>query len=116
MVYKLKFYCENSFNNCVVTAQTFQTFTLLDAAGISGILVLNQNAIAKEREAGSFSNYAPKNLQRLYTGWCCLWVCPQFRESYQSTNNQTETIFAFKTFLYKIYSGHAYIQDNEGTC
>ena len=42
-------FCWTLLNNCVVKTQTFQTFTLLDAAGISPTLILNQNAKARER-------------------------------------------------------------------
>ena len=42
-------------------------FTLLDAAGISPTLILNQNATAKEREAGSLSKSERQKLHRLYT-------------------------------------------------
>ena len=42
--------------------------TLLDAAGISPTLILNQNAKAREREdAGSLSKSERRKLQRLYT-------------------------------------------------
>ena len=42
-------------------------FTLLDVAGISPSLEFNQNAKAKDRGAGSLSNYERQKLQRLYT-------------------------------------------------
>ena len=42
-------------------------FTLLDTAGISPTLILNQNAKAKENEAGSLSKTERQKLQRLYT-------------------------------------------------
>ena len=42
-------------------------FTLLDAAGTSPTLPLNQNAIAKVREAGSLSKWKLRKLQRLST-------------------------------------------------
>ena len=42
-------------------------FTLLDTAGISPSLVFNQNAKAKEKEAGYLSKYERQKLQRLYT-------------------------------------------------
>ena len=42
-------------------------FTLLDAAGITPTLVLNQSAKPNRGEAGSLSKSKPQNLQRLYT-------------------------------------------------
>ena len=42
-------------------------FTLLDAAGISPTLILNQNATAKERGSWSLSKSERHKLQRLYT-------------------------------------------------
>ena len=57
-------------------------FTVLDAAGISPTLILNQKAKAKER--GSWVPFriwmseAPKTA---HTGWYCLWVCAQLSES-----------------------------------
>ena len=42
-------------------------FTLLDAAGISPTLILNQNAKATKKEAGSLSKSERQKLQRLYT-------------------------------------------------
>ena len=42
-------------------------FSLLDVAGISPSIVFNQNADAKDREAGSLSKYERQKLQRLYT-------------------------------------------------
>ena len=42
-------------------------FALLDAAGISPTLILNQNAKAKERGSWSLSKSERQKLQRLYT-------------------------------------------------
>ena len=42
-------------------------FTLVEAAGISPTLILNQNAKAKKKEAGSLSKSERQKLQRLYT-------------------------------------------------
>ena len=57
-------------------------FTLLDATGISPILILNQNAKAKER--GSWVRFKIRTSEAekaVHTGWRCLWVCAQFSES-----------------------------------
>ena len=56
MVCKREVYCQMLLNNFAVKTQTFEIFTLLyftllDAAGISPTLVLNQNAKAKERRS-----------------------------------------------------------------
>ena len=42
-------------------------FTLLDAAGISPTLILNQNAKSKERGSWSLSKSGRQKLQKLYT-------------------------------------------------
>ena len=42
-------------------------FTLLDAAGLSPTLVLNQNPKRKRKEAGPLSKSERQKLQRLYT-------------------------------------------------
>ena len=82
-------------------------FTLLDASGISPTMILNQNAKAKERGTWvPFKNWTSEAAKAAHTGWRCLWVCAQFSESQQSASIKGETIFAFKTFLYKIYSCH----------
>ena len=65
-MWKLESYCQTLLINFVVRTQTFQTFTLLDAAGISPTVVLNQNSKSKE-EAGSLSIYERQKPQRLYT-------------------------------------------------
>ena len=67
MVWKLKFYCQTMFNNCVVKAQTFQTFTLLYTAGIYPTLVLNKNAKAKREEVGSLLKLERQKRQIMYT-------------------------------------------------
>ena len=57
-------------------------FTLLDTAGISPTLILNQNAKAKER-----GSWVPLKIWRseaamaVHTGWRCLWLCAQLSES-----------------------------------
>ena len=53
-------------------------FTLLDAAGNSPILILNQNAKAKER--GSWvplKIWTSEAAEAVQTGRCCLWLCAQ---------------------------------------
>ena len=84
-------------------------FILLDAAGISPTLILNENTTAKEREeAGSFFKIKTSEAAKaVHTGCCCLWVCAQFSENWQFVSIKGETIFAFEKFLYKIYSCHA---------
>ena len=57
-------------------------FSLLDAAGISPTLILNQNAKAKER--GSWVPFKVRTSEAaklLDTGWCCLWVSAHLSES-----------------------------------
>ena len=57
-------------------------FTLLDAAGISPTLILNQNAKAKERGSWvPFKTWTSEAGKSVHTGWCCLWVYEQFSES-----------------------------------
>ena len=57
-------------------------FTLLDAAGISPTLNLNQDAKAKERGSWvPFKIWASEAAKAVHTGWCCLWVCEQLSES-----------------------------------
>ena len=82
-------------------------FTLLDAAGISPNLILNQNAKAKERGSWvPFNIWTSEAAKVVHLGWCCLWVCAQLSEGLQYVSIKGETIFTFKTFLYKIYSCH----------
>ena len=82
-------------------------FTVLDALGISPTLILNQNAKAIERGSWvPFKFWTSEAAEAVHTGWCCIWVCPQLSESLQSVSIKGETIFAFKTFLYKIYTCH----------
>ena len=59
-------------------------FTLLDAAGISPTLILNQNAKAKKREAGSFSISESQKLQKLYTQGGA--VCGSVRNLVKASN------------------------------
>ena len=76
------------------------SFTLLDAAGISPTLILNQNAKAEERRSWSLSKSERQKLQMLYReGGVASWSV--LSESWQSVSIKGETIFAFKTFLYK---------------
>ena len=57
-------------------------FTLIDAAGISPTLILNQNAKAKERGSWvSFTIWTSETAKAVHTGWCCLWVRAQLSES-----------------------------------
>ena len=57
-------------------------FTLLDAAGISPTLILNQKAKAKERGSWiPFKIWTSEAAEAVHTGWCCLWVCAQLSES-----------------------------------
>ena len=57
-------------------------FTLLDAAGITPTLMLNQNAKAKERRSWVlFKIWTSEAAKAVHTGWCCLWVCAQLSES-----------------------------------
>ena len=57
-------------------------FTLLDGAGISPSLILNQNATAKERGSSVPSKIlTPEAAKAIHTWWCCLWVCAQPGES-----------------------------------
>ena len=82
-------------------------FTLLDAAGISPTLILNQNAKARERGSWiPFKTSTSEAAKAVHTGWCCLWICAQLSGSQQSVSIKGETIFTSKTFLYKIYSCH----------
>ena len=57
-------------------------FNLLDAAGISPTLILNQNAKAKERGSWvTFKIWTSEAAETVHTGWCCLWLCAQLSES-----------------------------------
>ena len=93
-------------------------FSLLDAAGTSPSLVLNQNAKAKDR--GSWIPYLPKyerqKPQRLYT---------QGAAAYGSVRNlaiasrlpvSKVRVFTSEGFLYKNYFGSTKIQEKEGFC
>ena len=80
-------------------------FTLLDSAAICPTLVLNHNAEVKE--GGScvlFKLWTSKAANAVHAGRCCLWVCVQFSKRWQPTSIKAETIFSFKTFVYKVYS------------
>ena len=58
------------------------SFTLLDAAGISPTLILNQ--IAKVKEGGSwvpFKFSTSETAKAVHTGRYCLWVRPQLSGS-----------------------------------
>ena len=82
-------------------------FILLDSACLSWTLVLNQQA--KTKEGGSWvllKNRIAEAAKITQTRWCCLRVRAQLSESKQSASIKEETIFAFKTFLHKIYSCH----------
>ena len=57
-------------------------FTLLDAAGVSPIMVLNQNAKAKE--TGSWVPFKIRTTEAaniLHAVGCCLWVCAQISKN-----------------------------------
>ena len=57
-------------------------FTLLDAAGLSPTLVLNQNAKAKERRSWvPFRTRTTESAKAVHIGWCCFWLCAQFSEN-----------------------------------
>ena len=57
-------------------------FTLLNAAGISPTLILNQNAKAKKRGSWvPFKIWTSEAAKAVHTGWCCLWVFAQLSES-----------------------------------
>ena len=57
-------------------------FTLLDAAGVSPTLILNQNAKAKERGSWvPFKIWTSEAAKVVHTGWCCFRVCAQLSES-----------------------------------
>ena len=57
-------------------------FTLLDAAGISPFLLVNQNAEANERWSWvPFETWTSEAAKAVHARWCCLWVCTHFSES-----------------------------------
>ena len=56
-------------------------FTLLDAAGISPTLILNQNTKAKERKLGPFQKLNVRSCKSCTHSGCCLCVCAQLSES-----------------------------------
>ena len=57
-------------------------FTLLDAAGISPILIVNQNARATEKGIRvPFKISTSESAKALYKVWCCLGVSAQLSES-----------------------------------
>ena len=71
-------------------------FTLLNAAGISPTLILNQNNKAKA--TGSwvpFKIWTSEAAKAVHTGWCCLWFCAQLGESQQSVSIKGEAIFTY---------------------
>ena len=120
MVYNLVFCCQSFRKNCVVKTQTFMKFYAFDAASVSPTLVLNQNAKAKE-EFVSLPNSQRKKLQRLYTQGgavhgsvrnllvhfvTTLKSGSNYSIELQSSSMTGETIFAFKDFLHKTYSGN----------
>ena len=85
-------------------------FTLFDAAGVSATLVPNQNATTKENGNCFPSEIQASNAAKtVLTKCCCLWICPKHSDSWQATSIVGEIIFTFKSFLYTIYSRHAYI-------
>ena len=80
-------------------------FTLIDAAGISPNLVPNQNAWAQERQSWvPFKSGTSAIAQFPRAGWCCVWICTQFSETWRSKCFKDETVFTFKTLLYKVFS------------
>ena len=57
-------------------------FTLLDAAGLSPTLILNQNTKAKERGSRvPFQIWTSEAAESVHAEWSCLWVCAQLSES-----------------------------------
>ena len=56
----------------------------------------------RREEAGSLSKYERQKLRKLYTRWCCLWVCAPFSESNQPTSIKGETIFTIEIFVHKV--------------
>ena len=57
-------------------------FTLLDAAGISPTLILNQNSKAKEKGSWvPFKIWTSEAAKAVHVWWCCLWVCAKVSEN-----------------------------------
>ena len=57
-------------------------FTLLEAAGISPTLIVNQNSKATERGSWvHFKIWTSEAAKAVHTGWCCFYVCVQLSES-----------------------------------
>ena len=55
---------------------------LLDVAGVSPTLALNQNAKVKEGKVGYPSKYERREAAKaVHANWCCLWVCAQCSEN-----------------------------------
>ena len=89
---------------------------LLDAAGIAPTLVLNQYAEAEDRKLFPFQNLNVRRcngctrkavlLMGLYAVY---WKLATYQ--YQKWDN-----FCIKTFVHKVYSCYAQIQENEGIC
>ena len=75
-------------------------FISLDAVGISPILILDQNAKAKDRGSWFPSKiWMSEAAKVVHTVWCCLWVCAQLSENWQSISIKGDTILALKIFL-----------------
>ena len=74
-------------------------FTVLGAACSIPTLIVNQFAKAKERKVGPFQNMNVRSWKS-----STYRVCAQLTESYHSASIDGETIFAFKTLPYIIYS------------
>ena len=57
-------------------------FTLLDAAGVSPTLFLNQNVTTKERDSWiPFKIWTSEVAKAVHARRCCLWVCAQLGKS-----------------------------------
>ena len=92
-------------------------FTLLNAAGLTPYMVLNQKAKTKERRNWvHFDVWTSETAMIVHAGWCCVWVFAHVVESQQSTSIKGETIFAIEDFVHKNYLGHVEIQEKEGFC
>ena len=62
----------------------------------------------KQTEANwvPFKVWTSEAAEFVHAGWCCLWVCVQFSESWQSISIKGDSILTTTYFVCKIYAGH----------
>ena len=105
MVRKLEFYRQTLLINFVVKTQTFQTFILLY---LTLLVCLKfwfsiKKSNRREKKLGPFQKVTSEAAKAVHARRCCLWRHAQFSEP---TSIRNETIFTFKIFVGKVYSGY----------